>query len=227
MAISKEKKVNLVKEYVQDLQDAKNLIIIKQSGLPVSVDTDVRRDIRDESGKFNVIRKRLFLRALKDAWYPEIDLHQIPWSVVAVYAKWDEYAPLKVINKYLKSFKKDKDSTSSFEFVLWYFDGERKDAEYVSELANIPSKEDLLSKLVRLFNYPVQSLTSVLDQIAKKKAEGVQEEKKPEEVKEEVKEEIQEEAKEEVQEDNVQEPQEAVSTDTESAENPETQEVSQ
>jgi ribosomal protein L10 len=67
MAISKEKKVNLVKEYVQDLQDAKNLIIIKQSGLPVSVDTDVRRDIRDESGKFNVIRKRLFLRALKDA----------------------------------------------------------------------------------------------------------------------------------------------------------------
>lgn len=60
MAISKEKKVNLVKEYVQDLQDAKNLIIIKQSGLPVSVDTDVRRDIRDESGKFNVIRKRLF-----------------------------------------------------------------------------------------------------------------------------------------------------------------------
>jgi len=90
-------------------------------------------------------------------------------------------------------------------------------------LANIPSKEELLSKLVRLFNYPVQSLTSVLDQIAKKKAEGAQEEKKPEEVKEEV----QEETKEEVQEDNVQEVQETVSTDAESAENPETQEVSE
>lgn len=227
MAITKEKKVTLIQEYVQDLKEAKNLVIIKQSGLPVSTDTKVRRDIRDESGKFNVIRKRLFLRALKEAGYPEVDLSHTPGSVVAVYAKWDEYAPLKVINKYLKSFKKEKDSHASFEFMLWYFDGERKDAEYVNELANIPSKDELLSKLVRLFNYPVQSLTSVLDQIAKKKAEGVQEEKKPEEVKEEVKEEIQEEAKEEVQEDNVQEPQEAVSTDTESAENSETQEVSQ
>jgi len=39
-------------------------------------------------------------------------------------------------------------------------------------MANIPSRDELLSKLVWLFNYPVQSLTSVLDQIAKKKEEG-------------------------------------------------------
>ncbi|MCK9467444.1 MAG: 50S ribosomal protein L10 [Candidatus Absconditabacterales bacterium] len=172
MAITKDKKVNLIKEYVQDLQEAKNLVIIKQSGLPVSTDTEVRKNIRDESGKFNVIRKRLFLRALKEAGYPEIDLDQMSGSAVAVYAKGDEYAPLKVINKYLKSFQKDKDSTASFEFMLGYFDGERKDSDYVNELANIPSRDELLSKLVRLFNYPVQSLTSVLDQIAKKKAES-------------------------------------------------------
>jgi ribosomal protein L10 len=87
MAITKEKKVTLIQEYVQDLKEAKNLVIIKQSGLPVSTDTKVRRDIRDESGKFNVIRKRLFLRALKEAGYPEVDLSHTPGSVVAVYAK--------------------------------------------------------------------------------------------------------------------------------------------
>jgi ribosomal protein L10 len=55
-------------------------------------------------------------------------------------------------------------------------------------MANIPSRDELLSKLVWLFNYPVQSLTSVLDQIAKKKEEGgdaVIAEPKVEEVKEE------------------------------------------
>jgi hypothetical protein len=61
-------------------------------------------------------------------------------------------------------------------------------------MANIPSKEELLSKLVWLFNYPVQSFTSVLDQIAKKKEEGdsavVKEEPKVEDVRtEETKEE--------------------------------------
>ncbi len=189
MAITKEKKINLIKEYVKDLQEAKNLVIIRQSGLAVSTDMEVRKNVRNESGKFNVIRKRLFLRALKEAGYPEIDLSQIPGSAVAVYAKWEEYAPLKVINKYIKTFQKDKDSTSSFEFLLWYFDGERKDLNYIDELANIPSREELLSKLVRLFNYPVQSLTSVLNQIAKKKSEEIQEEKSSEETQEEAKEE--------------------------------------
>ncbi len=171
MAITKEKKQNLIKEYVQDLQEAKNLIIIKQSWLPVSKDAEVRKSIRDESGKFNVIRKRLFLRALKEAGYPEIDLNQIPGSAVAVYSKWDEYAPLKAINKHIKDFQKAKDSTASFEFLWGYFEKEWKDWSYVNELANIPSRDELLSKLVWLFNYPVQSLTSVLDQIAKKKVE--------------------------------------------------------
>ena len=218
MAITKEKKINLIKEYVKDLQEAKNLVIIRQSGLAFSTGMEVRKNVRNESGKFNVIRKRLFLRALKEAGYPEIDLSQIPGSAVAVYAKWEEYAPLKVINKYIKTFQKDKDSTSSFEFLLWYFDGERKDLNYIDELANIPSREELLSKLVRLFNYPVQSLTSVLNQIAKKKSEEIQEEKSSEETQEEKSfEETQEEAKEE-----------AVSTtDTELAENSKAQTTSE
>jgi len=88
-----------------------------------------------------------------------------------VYARGDEYAPLKVINKYQKEFKKSKDLDTNFEFLGGWFNKEWKDADYVNELANIPSREELLSKLVWIFNYPVQSLTSVLDQIAKKKVE--------------------------------------------------------
>jgi ribosomal protein L10 len=45
MAITKEKKQDLIKQYVQDLQEAKNLILIKESALPVSTSTDVRREI--------------------------------------------------------------------------------------------------------------------------------------------------------------------------------------
>ncbi len=117
MAITKEKKQALVKQYVQDLQEAKNLVVFKQSGLAVSTDADIRRDVREEDGKYNVVRKRLFLRALKEAGYPEITLDKLPGSAVAIYAKGDEYAPLKVINKYIKQFAKDKNVDTNFEFL--------------------------------------------------------------------------------------------------------------
>lgn len=209
MAITKEKKHELVKQYVQDLQEAKNLVVFKQSGLAVSTDTEVRREVREGEWKYNVVRKRLFLRALKEAWYPEVTLDQLPWSAVAVYAKWDEYAPLKVINKYKKEFDKDKDLDTSFEFLGGWFDKEWKDASYVTELANIPSREELLSKLVWLFNYPVQSLTSVLDQIAKKKSEWGDDSEVSQEVKEEKTEEVkkveEEKVEEKMEEENVEE----------------------
>ena len=189
MAITKVQKQWLVKQYAQDLQECKSLIVFKQSGLAVSTDANIRREVREEDWKYNVVRKRLFIRALTEAGYPEVNLENIPWSAVAVYAKWDEYAPLKVINKYLKEFNKDKDLDTKFEFLWGWFDKEWKDADYITEMANIPSKDELLSKLVWLFNYPVQSLTSVLDQIAKKKEEGgdvvAKEEPKDEEATEE------------------------------------------
>ena len=172
MAINKEQKQSLVKQYAQDLQECKNLIVFKQSGLAVSTDADIRREVREEDWKYNVVRKRLFIRALTEAGYPEVNLDNLPGSAVAVYAKGDEYAPLKVINKYLKEFNKDKDLDTKFEFLWGWFDKEWKDAEFITEMANIPSRDELLSKLVWLFNYPVQSLTSVLDQIAKKKDES-------------------------------------------------------
>lgn len=171
MAITKEKKQDLVKQYIADLQDAKNLVLVKQAWVLVSADTDVRREVRAEDWKFNVVRKRLFLRALKEAWYPEIDLSQMPGAAVAVYAKWDEYAPLKVINKYLKEFKKDKESNASYEFLGGFFDKEWKDGNYVDMLANVPSKEESLSKLVWLLNYPVQHFAAVLKSVAEKKWE--------------------------------------------------------
>jgi ribosomal protein L10 len=87
MAITKEKKQSLINEYIQDLQEANNLVLIKQSGLSVSTDTNVRRSVRDENGKYNVVRKRLFLRALNEAGYSQVDLDQMPGSAVAIYAK--------------------------------------------------------------------------------------------------------------------------------------------
>ena len=107
MAISKAKKVDLIKQYTQDLQDAKTTVIVKQTGIPVSTAAKVRKDVLTQEGKLNVVRKRLFLRALKDAGLEDVTVEQLEGAIFALYAQGDEVAPLKVINKYLKTFKSE------------------------------------------------------------------------------------------------------------------------
>jgi ribosomal protein L10 len=54
----------------------------------------------------------LFLIAVKEAGLDVIDIATLDGPVVAIFAKGDEFAPIKVVNKYLKEFKADDKGTS-------------------------------------------------------------------------------------------------------------------
>ena len=171
MAITKDQKKKLIEQYVADLTSANNTVIIRQNAISVPDSTNIRKDLVPAEGKFNIIRKRLFLIAIKEAGLDDVDPAILEGALAVLYANGDEFAPLKAINKYAKEYKKDEEGKSEISFLGWWFEKKRQNAEYVNELANIPSKEELLSKLARLFNYPLQSLALVLDQIAEKKEE--------------------------------------------------------
>lgn len=201
MAISKEHKKKLFEQYVQDLSAAKNVVVLNQTGIVVEKSGEVRRDVKQSEWKLNVVKKRIFLKALKEAGYQDIDIKDLSGATLALYAHGDEYAPLKSLNKHLKELNKKPDAKSAFELLWGWFDKEWKDSEFVTELANVPSKEELLSKLVWLLNYPVQSFASVVDKISEKVASGTPAQETKEESKEEIKEEVVEESKEENKEE--------------------------
>jgi len=169
MAISKEHKKQLIEQYVSDLSAASNVVIVQQYGVWVRTATQVRKEITNAQWKYVVVRKRLFLRALQEAWLPEVAMDDVPGSVVLITAndEANEYGPLKAVNTALKELKKE-DKGSSYTFLGWYFDKVWKDGAYITELANIPSQEELIAKLMFMLKYPMQSLASVVDQIAKK-----------------------------------------------------------
>lgn len=98
-----------------------------------------------------------------------MDLSNLEGAVVAIFAKSQDFSPLKVISKYNKEFKV-KSPASSFNFLGGWDETKRQDAAYVTELANIPSKEELISKFLWLLKYPVQSFACVLSEIEKKSA---------------------------------------------------------
>lgn len=179
MTITKEKKHQLLAKYREDLGNAANAVIVKQSGIPVTLANKIRMELKIADGEMNIIKKRIFLRALKDAGLEDVNVDVLEWSVFALYSHENEFGPLKVINKYLKEFKKDNKG-SEFSFIGWWFEKKWQGGEYVNELANVPTKEELLSKLCYLFNYPLQSFACVLSEIAKKNGGDVVEEVKAE-----------------------------------------------
>lgn len=168
MAISRDQKKQLIEQYVSDLKAANNVVVVQQTALPVIDSTKVRKEVLGAEWKFNVVRKRLFMKALEQAGYESVALDELEWSIVVLYANGEEYAPLKVVNKFAKEFASDKTKKAAFKFLGAWYDKKWNNGEYVTELANIPSQEELLSKLCYLFNYPLQSFACVVDQVAKK-----------------------------------------------------------
>lgn len=167
MAITKQQKVALVSQYAGDLGNAKNVVLIKQSGVSVNDSNALRMSLADVWGKFNVIRKRLFLKSLENSGLEMVNHDALDGAVVAVYATEDEYAPMKAIQKFIKDSKK-ADKKHTIEYVGGWFDKEWKDGAYVQALATLPSKEELVGKLLFLLKHPVQKFVGTLDAIAKK-----------------------------------------------------------
>jgi len=169
MAITKDKKKELLKGYVAELKNAWTTYVINQNAIPVNVATQIRKEIKTSDAKINVVRKRIFLKAVDEAGFEAVDLSNLEGAVVAIFAKSEDFSPLKVISKYNKEFKV-KSPASSFNFLGGWDETKWKDAAYVTELANIPSKEELISKFLWLLKYPVQSFACVLSEIEKKSA---------------------------------------------------------
>jgi len=106
MTITKEKKNQLLAKYKEDLSDATNAVIVKQSGVAVAVANKIRMELKVANGNMNIIKKRIFLKALKDAGLEDVHVDILEGAVFALYTHDNEFGPLKVINKYLKEFKK-------------------------------------------------------------------------------------------------------------------------
>ncbi len=169
MAITKQKKHDLVAEYAKEIAKAKNVVIVKQSGLSVNDGNELRKNLATANGKFSIVRKRLFLRSIEQAGLEVVKHDDLDGAIVALYAMEDEYAPMKEIQKFIKAGKKTE-KKYSIEYVGGRFDKQWKDGEYVKTLATLPTKEELVAKLLFLLKHPVQKFVGTLDAIAKKQA---------------------------------------------------------
>lgn len=156
----KSKKEEMIKDLEGAIKNSESLVFVNFHGLKVSDETKLRSSLREQGVNYRVSRKTLLARALKGK--AEGVIPELGGEVAIAYSKDATASPREVYN-FQKTHK------GMLSILGGIFDGKFVSGAYMMELATIPSKEVLLSKIAFLLKSPMQRLALAMNEVAKKK----------------------------------------------------------
>ena len=153
-----ELKKPIVEEISAAIQDAQSVVLVDHRGLTVEQDTELRKQLREAGILYKVCKNTMMKRAFEGTEFAGLDEHLEGPSALAI-SKDDATAPARILCKFAKDAK-------ALELKAGVVEGEVYDANALVELSKIPSREELLSKLLGSLQSPITNLARVLNQIA-------------------------------------------------------------
>ena len=160
MSTNLENKKQLVEEIKDKLSKAKSAVFVSFIGTNVAKDTTLRASVRNISGEYKVYKNTLLLRALTEMGVENVEEYLHGTTSVAI-----SYDDEVSVAKAICDARKENDKLS-VKFGL--LNGAVVNDTYVEALANIPSREVLLSKRAFLLKAPMQKLAVGLKAVADK-----------------------------------------------------------
>jgi large subunit ribosomal protein L10 len=154
MSANQEAKKVVVEDIKEKINNSKSVVLVKFTGLTVAEDTELRREFRKNNVEYKVLKNTLIRRAFNDMGVTDFDADLNGPTSVAFGA--DETAAAKVIVEAAKKYQ-DKVSVKSA-----YVDGGKVDANGVQALASMPSKEELIAKMLGSLQAPISNFVGVL-----------------------------------------------------------------
>ena len=152
-----EKKIEMVSEIANRIENSQGIYFTKYTGMSVSEATMLRRDFRDNGVTYTVSKNTLVRLAANSAGYGNQFDRFLKGQIGIAYSEVDPVSPARVIKK----FKKENNST--IEVVGLVFEGEVYEAEKFAELASLPSREELMGKLLGGISQPMGNLVATLN----------------------------------------------------------------
>ncbi|WP_440030258.1 50S ribosomal protein L10 [Chromobacterium amazonense] len=163
MSLNIEDKKAVVAEVSAQLAEAQTLVIAEYRGIEVSSMTKLRAQARESGVYLRVLKNTLVRRAVEGTPFAGLADQMVGPLVYAVSA--DPVAAAKVLHQFAKADDKIIVKAGSY-------DGKVLNAAQVAELASIPSREELLSKLLYVMQAPVAGFARALAALAEKQAEA-------------------------------------------------------
>jgi large subunit ribosomal protein L10 len=154
MSANLEAKKLVVEEIKEKFSKAKTLAFVDYRGITVAEDTELRKKFRENGCEYKVYKNRLMLKALSDLGI-ECPATLLEGTTAVAIGYADEVTPAKIVCDCAKSTKK-------MVIKFGILNGARVDAKNIEALATLPSKEELIAKLLGTLNNTAASLCRVL-----------------------------------------------------------------
>jgi large subunit ribosomal protein L10 len=164
MSKNRELKVQVVADIVEKLKACKSLVVCSYSGLTVEQVTNLRKLCRDKNVQYCVLKNRLVLRALQELNIAGLE-NLLEGPNAFVFSMGDVTDAPKVVNDFI-----EKNKLQSLKITGGILEGKAFDVNTVKALANLPSREVLLAKLLGCMSNTVASFVRVIDAYRKKLA---------------------------------------------------------
>ena len=159
-----ELKKPVVEEISELLSGAATAVVVDYRGLTVAEDTELRKQLREAGVVYKVYKNTMINFAIKDTEFADLAQHLEGPTAIAV-CKDDATAAARVLAKFAKT-------AEALEIKGGVVDGVYYDAAGIGQIASIPSREVLLSKLLGSMQSPVTNFARVIKQIAEKDEEA-------------------------------------------------------
>ncbi len=155
----KGKKQEELNELKKDLNDAKNMFVTQFQGMTVAQDTELRQKIRGTNSKYRVVKNTLARKAAEGT-PAEGMVKSFDGSTAIAYNGSDPVALAKVLTAYAKT-------NPLFIFKAGMVEGRVVNIADIANIAAMPSKEELIAKLLFLINSPAQRLVVAMNGVAR------------------------------------------------------------
>ena len=155
MAITREKKKELIQKYLGLLEESSAIVFVYASGLSVGEITQLRSKVRESGGKYHVIKNTLFRRALDQVDMPVPEAINGPVSVA--------FCPedIAVTVKAIQDFAKGR-GEREFEVTGGIVDNQVLDTEDAKALASLPTRAALFAQILAGMNATSGQLAGVV-----------------------------------------------------------------
>lgn len=163
MSKAVEAKKEVVSEIASKLRESKSTIVVDYRGLTVAQVTELRKSLREAGVEFKVYKNTLTRRAAEEAELAGLNEYLTGPNAIA-FSTEDVIAPAKVLNDFAKK-------NEALEIKAGVIEGNIASVEEVKALAELPSREGLLSMLLSVLQAPIRNLALAAKAVADQKEE--------------------------------------------------------
>ena len=155
-----EIKKPIVEEISATIKDAQSVVLVDYRGLTVAQDTELRKQLREAGVTYKVYKNTMMNFAFKGTDFESLAPYLDGPNAMAV-STTDATAPARVLAKFAQTAKK-------LEIKAGVVEGALYDADGMKAISEIPSREELLSKLLGSIQSPIANFARCMNQLAEK-----------------------------------------------------------